>query len=84
MVTVIHYTNNDVNPLNNLKDIKQSHKTMKYRSCRFTRIFTLRSKFGLPCVIICKYDTYRNIRKYWDRKKIINFLGVPILRTTKK
>ena len=25
MVTLIHYTNYDVNPLNNLEDIKQNH-----------------------------------------------------------
>ena len=29
-VTLLHYINYDVNPLNNLEDIKQNHKTMKY------------------------------------------------------
>ena len=42
MVTLIHYTNFDVNPLNNLEDIEQNH--LKYRSCWFK--FTLRSKLG--------------------------------------
>ena len=55
-VTLIHYTNYAVHPSNNLEDIKQNHYTMKYRSCWL--IFTLRSKFGSPCLIIWKYDTH--------------------------
>ena len=32
-VILIHYTNYDVHPSNNLEDIKQNHYSMKYRSC---------------------------------------------------
>ena len=32
MVTLVHYTNFDVDPLNILEDIKPNHLTMKYRS----------------------------------------------------
>ena len=37
-VTLIHYTNYDVHPSNNLEDLKQNHETMK---CSHADLFLL-------------------------------------------
>ena len=55
-VTLIHYPKYNISPSNSCQVVKQNHQTMNYRSCWL--IFTLRSKFGSHCLIICKYDTH--------------------------